>query len=270
MLFKKKTEKSERSGVKMINGTVKFQAIQLNVYCFEVDGVLIDTGATSLLEQFKPFFKQMDVDQIVLTHYHEDHSGCAHYLQTKYNLPVYMSDVRRAECMKKANYPVYRKVFWGSRPAFHAQAIGQTFQSRTSSWQVIETPGHTNDHVAFFNETTRQMFTGDLFVSPKTKVMLREESIPQIIASIEKVLTYDFDELFCNHAGYVKDGKKALRLKLNYLYDLRGKIEMMSEEGLTVEEINQQLFNKKYPITKLSFGEWDSTHIVSSVLRKSV
>ncbi|MER2113215.1 MAG: MBL fold metallo-hydrolase, partial [Solibacillus isronensis] len=33
-------------------------------------------------------------------------------------------------------------------------------------------------------------------------------------------------------------------------------------------EITAQLFTKKYPITKLSLGEWDAAHIVSSVLNK--
>ncbi|MCH7321301.1 MBL fold metallo-hydrolase [Solibacillus sp. MA9] len=269
MFFKKKSEQHTQSGVNMVNGFVSFQAIKLNVHCFEIDGVLIDTGSASLLQEFKPFFSQLDIDQIVLTHYHEDHSGGAHYLQTKYNVPVYMSDVRRQECTYKARYPLYRKLFWGSREPFEANGIGNRFSSRTANWQVIKTPGHSDDHLAFLNEQTGQLFTGDLYVTPKTKVVLREESIPQIISSIERVLTYDFGEVFCNHAGYIKDGKQALRTKLDYLQDLRGKIEMMNDEGLSVKEITGQLFEKKYPIMKLSLGEWDSAHIVSSVLRKS-
>lgn len=268
MFVKKKSEQQQQSGVNMINGFVSFQAVRLNVHCFEVDGVLIDTGSASLLEEFKPFFAQLDVDKIVLTHYHEDHSGGANYLQRQYNLPVYMSDARRQECTQRAKYPLYRKVFWGSRAPFEAQAIGERFSSRSANWRVIETPGHTNDHIALLNEQTGQLFTGDLYVSPKTKVVLREESIPQIIASIERVLTYDFEEVFCNHAGYVQNGKKALRNKLNYLHDLSGKIMMMNDEGLSVKEITTQLFNKKYPITRFSLGEWDSAHIISSVLRK--
>ncbi|MEK4629211.1 MAG: MBL fold metallo-hydrolase [Solibacillus sp.] len=268
MIFKKKFEQSEGSGVRMVNGSIQFQAIHLNVHCFEVDGVLIDTGATSLQQQFKPFFQQMDVDQIMLTHYHEDHSGCASYLQKEYNLPVYMSEKRLEECTKKAKYPLYRKFFWGSRPAFSAQPINAYFTSRTSKWTVIETPGHTNDHLAFYNETTGQLFSGDLFVSPKTKVVLKEESIPQIISSIEKVLTYNFEELFCNHAGYVKNGKQALKLKLEYLLEISDRIQMMSEEGLSIKEIKQQIFARNYPITRFSLGEWDSQHIISSVLNK--
>lgn len=268
VIFKKKIKFSERSGVKMANGSIQFKGIHLNVYCFEIDGLLIDTGAHALFESFKSFFNQMDVDKIVLTHYHEDHSGCAHYLQQHYNLPIYMSELRLEECERKAKYPLYRKLFWGTRPAFTAQPITTRFTSRTAQWQVIETPGHTNDHISFLNETTRQLFTGDLFVTPKTKVVLREENIPQIIQSIERVLTYDFDEVFCNHAGYIKDGRQALLKKRDYLVELSNRIEIMKDEGLTMKEINHHIFTKKYPITRVSMGEWDSAHIVSSVLQK--
>ncbi|MGN7479212.1 MBL fold metallo-hydrolase [Solibacillus silvestris] len=268
MFFKKKTERQSQSGVNMINGFVAFQSVKLNVHCFEVDGVLIDTGSASLLEQFKPFFEQADIDQVMLTHYHEDHSGGAHYLQTKYGVPINMSDLRREECTKKAAYPMYRKLFWGSRAPFEAEAIGERFVSRSANWLVIETPGHTNDHLSFLNESTGQLFTGDLYVSPKTKVVLREESIPQIINSLERVLSLDFQEVFCNHAGHIEQGKPALRKKLEYLKELSGKIELMNEEGMTATEIKKMLFEKKYPITKLSLGEWDSAHIVSSVLNK--
>jgi endoribonuclease LACTB2 len=244
MFFKKNAEQSEHSGVRMINGIIRFQAIRLNVYCYEIDGVLIDTGAAALLEQFKSFFSQMDVDQIVLTHHHEDHSGCVNFLQRNYNLPVYMSDLRREECTKKASYPLYRKLFWGTRPTFTAQVIEQQFTSRTCNWTVIETPGHTNDHLSFLNNTTGQLFTGDLFVTPKTKIVLKEESIPQIIQSIEKVLTYDFEEMYCQHAGYVIKGREGLELKREYLLELSHKIQSMSNQGLSEKEINEQLFQK--------------------------
>ncbi|MBD8036460.1 MBL fold metallo-hydrolase [Solibacillus sp. A46] len=270
MLFEKKSEISEKSDVKMINGFVKFQSVRLNVYCFEVDGVLIDTGAVSLLEEFKPFFNTMDVDQVMLTHYHEDHTGGAHFLQTAYNLPIFMNETRIEECKYKANYPLYRKLFWGARKPFEAQPLENNFTSRTGRWKVIPTPGHTNDHSSFLNEETGQLFTGDLYVTPKTKVVLREESIPQIISSLELALSLDFQEMYCNHAGYIENGKEALQRKLNNLKELSGKIELMAEKGMTPSEITKQLFDKKYPITKLSLGEWDAAHIVTSVLKNRI
>ncbi|MEK0286688.1 MBL fold metallo-hydrolase [Caldifermentibacillus hisashii] len=267
MLFKKKFEEQTVNGVRMGNGTVAFRGVKLNVHCFFIDGVLIDTGAQSLQRFFTPFFQQLDIEKVVITHFHEDHTGCAAYLQEKFQIPIFMNDLMINYCTKKADYPMYRQVFWGRRKPFRAEAIGKTFQSANASWTVINTPGHAIDHLAFLNEATGQLFTGDLYCQEKTKVVLREENILEIIASLKRVLTYDFEEVFCNHAGFLKNGRKALERKLDYLLDLEGNIVKLYREGNTPEEIKDLLFPKKYPITFFSSGEWDSIHIVNSIIK---
>ncbi|QKY68328.1 MBL fold metallo-hydrolase [Lentibacillus sp. CBA3610] len=127
MLLKKKSSMNEASDVQLVNGSVSFRNVKMNVYCFAVDGVLIDTGSKSLLKAFKPFFAQADVDQVMIPHFHEDHTGGAGYLQTEYGLPVYMNAMTINECMEKADYPLYRQVFWGRRRPFQAQPIGESF-----------------------------------------------------------------------------------------------------------------------------------------------
>lgn len=266
MLIKKRSILTEKSGVHYMNGIATIGPVKLNVCSFAVDGVLIDTGAASLATEFKSFFADADIDKVLLTHDHEDHTGGAAFLQKKYGVPIYINDMSVRACPNKASYPLYRQLFWGRRRPFEAQAIGQTFSSRTATWKVLDTPGHSADHLAFLNEQTGQLFSGDLFVHPETKVVLREESIPQIIASIEYVLTQDFGELFCCHAGYVADGRQAFNRKLQYLTELQGEIVTLYEKGLTVKEIQAQLFPKKYPIIYFSRGEWDTIHIVRSVI----
>ncbi|MFB6467869.1 MBL fold metallo-hydrolase [Cytobacillus sp. Hz8] len=268
MLFKKNFTRETKNGVQMGNGTIAFQGVKLNVHCFAFDGVLIDTGAKSLEMEFHNFFHELELDQVVITHFHEDHTGCAAYLQKEYSLPIYMSDIKLEYCKRKADYPMYRKWFWGKRPPFHAEKIGKTFTSRTATWDVIETPGHAIDHLAFLNRETGQLFTGDLYCQEKTKVTLREESIPTIMESLAKVLAYDFEEVFCCHAGYLKEGRKALERKLNYLQELDGKIIKLYEQGTPAGKISETLFPKKYPIIYFSSGEWDSLHIVNSIINE--
>lgn len=60
-----------------------------------------------------------------------------------------MNDIMIGYCEKKADYPMYRKIFWGKRSPFHAKAIGKTFSTRNATWDVIDTPGHAIDHLAF-------------------------------------------------------------------------------------------------------------------------
>lgn len=268
MLFKKHTHRTTHQGVEAIEGIIQFQSIRLNVYCYAVDGVLIDTGAKALHKQFRPFLDEADVDYVVLSHNHEDHTGNAYYVQQTKNIPVYMSGLTIPIAAKKPTYPLYRQLFWGRRTPFQAQPLGATFQSRTCDWDVILTPGHAKDHVSFYNRTRKQLFSGDLFVTPKTKLVLRDESIGETIASLNRVLAYDFDEVFCQHAGYLPNGRILLEKKRAYLVDLQEKVWAMYQQGLSEEHIHAQLFPRKYPLTKVSGGEWDSKHIVHNILNE--
>jgi endoribonuclease LACTB2 len=268
MLLKKNYTEMTVSGVKMGNGTVSLQGIKLNVHSYFIDGVLIDTGSRSLEKFFKPFFKQLDIDQVVITHEHEDHTGGAAFLQEELQLPLFMNHLTIESGMKKADYPLYRQLFWGKRRPFRAEPIGEIFHSPNATWRAIKTPGHAADHLAFLNENTGQLFTGDLYCQERTKVVLRDENVQDTIESLTRLLPYDFEEVFCSHAGYLKDGKTAIKRKLEYLLDLQGNILKQYSEGKTPEEINAELFPKKYPIILFSSGEWDSMHIVNSILEQ--
>lgn len=272
MLLRPKTSLQVKTieNVQLARGTVKLGNYQLNVYCFVTDGLLIDTGSKSLGRELEAFFTGQELDQVVITHHHEDHTGNAGFLQKQFGLPVYMRPEKIKVCQEKAAYPLYRQVFWGRRDPFQAEPVGNTLMSRTFAWEVLHTPGHALDHIALFNKDTGQLFTGDLYCGERTKVLLPEESIATIIASIKKVLSYDFTSLYCSHLGYVKDGRKALQRKLDYLYELQEKIVTLYREGRTIKEIKKLIFPKKYPIELLSLGEWSQENIVRSIIKDHI
>lgn len=266
MILKKKVKLGELNGVQSINGTLSFQGVTLNVYCYVTDGLLIDTGGKTLYKQFASFLKEQDYDQVWITHHHEDHTGGAAYILNNRNVPIYMNQSSLANVRRKPDYQLYRQLFWGRRKKFEAFPISDLMSSRNAKWNIIETPGHSFDHLTFLNRQTGQLFTGDLYVTPKTKVIMQDESIPTIINSLEKVLTYDFDDVFCQHAGFVKNGRNMLQQKKEYLLEIQQKILEFHNKGFTNKEIQQQLFPKRYPITTFSSGDWDSLHIIESVI----
>ncbi|RAZ67324.1 MBL fold metallo-hydrolase [Planococcus maitriensis] len=268
-MLKKRAEAGEKNKVSYLNGTIQFRGISLNVYSYLADGVLIDTGARSLRKYFEPFIDRADFDQVVLTHYHEDHSGNAAHIERTRNTPIYLSGKTIDACAQAADYPLYRKLFWGKRKPFHANALPDSFTSRNATWDVIATPGHAHDHQAFFNRDTGQMFTGDLFVNERTKVVLAEENIPQLITSLERVLRYDFGDVFCSHAGFVEGGRQALERKRDYLLGIQQDAFALRQQGYGAKEIRDRLLPKTYPITTLSRGEWDSLHLITSLLEDS-
>lgn len=236
------------------------------VFVYLVDGMLIDTGAEKLQEELEVFFTDHSFDQVVLTHHHEDHTGNAAWLQQHVEVPFFLHPLGMPIIEDDGEYPEYRKITWGNRRAFNALPLGERVRSRTLEWQVIHTPGHADDHVALFHEESGRLFTGDLFVSPKTRVMMKTESVPLIMASLRKLLTLPFTSVFCSHAGFLENGRALLEQKLNHLENLQQTIIDRYKKGQTPSEINQQLFQKTYPIIKFSNREWDTIHIVTSVV----
>lgn len=238
----------------------------VGVYAFLMDGILIDSGPQILLDDFIPFFQSQDFDKVVFTHHHEDHTGGGKWLQDHIKTPLYIHEAGIEILSKEGVYPPYRQFAWGMREAFHAEPLETEFSSRNGKWKVIHTPGHADDHVALYNETERVMFTGDLYVTPKPKVVLEFDNIPVIKESIKKLLAYDFTGIFCSHAGYVENGREMLEMKLEYLETKIREIIELDAKGYSPKEIQEKLLKSSNPLVEFSEGEWDSIHFVHSVL----
>jgi len=254
----------ERESVVCVEGSVGGSVGK--VFNFLTDGMLIDTGPLCLESDLIPFYESHPFELVVLTHSHEDHSGTAPWIEENRKVPIYIHPKGIRVCAQQSPYPKYRQVMWGSRKGFRALPIGKEVESRTQKWKVIYTPGHAEDHVSLFHEETGRLFSGDLFVAPKTKVIMESESIPAIMSSIRTLLTYDFNSVFCSHAGYIQNGKEMMKQKVDYLENLCGEVKKLHKEGHSAAEITDILFPKKYPIISASGGEWDSLHIISSII----
>ncbi|QIZ09300.1 MBL fold metallo-hydrolase [Priestia megaterium] len=250
-----------------IEGNVQQSGLKLGtVYSFLVDGMLIDTGPQCLETELIPIYENLSFEIVTLTHSHEDHTGLAPWIQKQKNVPIYVHPKGVSICAEPYPYPKYRQLTWGMRTPFKPLPLGDVIQSRSQEWKVLYTPGHADDHVSFFHEESGRLFSGDLFVTPKTKVIMDSESIPVIIDSIRRLLSFDFQALFCGHAGYIKDGKSMMKQKLDYLENLSSEVGNLHRQGRSIDEIAQMLFPKKYPIISFSEGQWDSRHIVASIV----
>ncbi|MDN7240789.1 MBL fold metallo-hydrolase [Planococcus sp. N028] len=254
----------EREGVICMEGVLTDSG--RTVFSFLVDGMLIDTGAEKLQKDMSAFCDSHSFDFVALTHSHEDHTGNAAWIEEHVSVPLFVHPSSIGFCAKPGIYPAYRQQTWGQRCAFTTQPLGESIRSRTLEWQVIHTPGHAEDHMAFYHAETGRLFSGDLFVSAKTKVSMDTESIPLIMKSLRTLLALDITALFCSHAGYFKNGREQLERKLAYLEELSDKVTALSKQGYSAVEIKHQLFPAAYPIIAFSNGEWDSLHVVNSIL----
>ncbi|NPV93476.1 MAG: MBL fold metallo-hydrolase [Firmicutes bacterium] len=236
------------------------------VYVYWVGGMLVDSGPPRLRREIDEFCSSRRLDRIVHTHYHEDHTGNSRYLAKRYNVPVFIDPFSIEYCRERARLPLYRRVYWGRREGFEPLPLPETFETGKTRWEVIPTPGHSEDHVSFLDQNEGRVFTGDLFMRDKTLVIMRSENLPALIESLRRLLARDFDTVFCSHSGVIKNGRQRIQRKLEYLEEQRGRVRHLHSLGLTAREINRRMYPKQPPIFFFSGGEYSTCHIVRSFI----
>ena len=88
------------------------------------------------------------------------------------------------------------------------------------------------------------------------------------IDSIKKLLTLDFDTLFCSHNPKVKDGKQRLQNKLNFFEDFAGKVTTLYDEGMRSSEIFSAMkLKENYYYKVLTVGNFTAENMVKSVVK---
>lgn len=254
--------------IQKVDAEIKRLGMARRIYIYEVDGLLIDTGPYYALKMFLPFFESNSIEQIAVTHLHEDHSGNAHWWWQNKKTPIYIHPLSVEETSKKGKFPLYRRWFWGPRLPFKSLPYPDFIETDHHQFQIIYTPGHSDDHVTLYEKNEGWLFTGDLYISPKPKLFLKEESIPKTITSLIKLLNLDFETLYCAHSGEIEHGRSKLQSKLNYLLELRENILNLHQKGWEKKEIVKNLFPKRTPIIYLSNKEFSYCQAIDSVLHE--
>lgn len=120
---------------------------------------------------------------ILVTHHHPDHTGGIKRLTDRFKVPVIGPK-------NTAIRGITRSVNEGDR----VEVLGSTFQ-------VMEIPGHTLDHIAFFSDQQDQslLFCGDtLFVAGCGRLF--EGTAQQMYASLKKLAALsDRTQVYCAH-----------------------------------------------------------------------
>ncbi|MBC2725870.1 MBL fold metallo-hydrolase [Desulfosporosinus sp.] len=252
--------------VRIYNGIVHMFGTTLNVYAYIVDGMLIDSGPHRLQDGIVDFCLHYRPDKIVHTHFHEDHTGNTAYLINKIQVPAYIHPDSLDICRHKGDIPFYRLAFWGNRRGFKAEPLPDVIENEHSRFEVIHTPGHTTDHVVFLDREQGRLFSGDLFLHPKTRVVRRRENIPLLMKSLRKLLQEQFDTVYCAHGGEIKQGYRSLEQKLSHLEELQDQVRSLSQRGQDIKAIVKRIFPQTPTIAYFSLGEFSSYNLVRSLI----
>ncbi len=247
------------------SGKASLLGYSIPVWVYLLDGLLIDAGPYSLRKHFMPFFRKSVIRQVAITHIHEDHCGLAASVKREKQVPVYVPRASSKQTYSKGEIPLYRRMIWGKRPAFESREMPEYMETNRFSLRAIPSPGHYDQHVALLEEERGWLFTGDVYVRKNPVVAIKDEDMNVLIHTLEHLLEFDFQTVFCSHAGILEKGREALSAKLEYLSEKREMVRDMRKQGRSSREIEQQLYPGRLPIELISRGEWSRRNIVNTL-----
>lgn len=223
----------------------------MNTVFYWIDGILIDTAQHHMRKAFVEIINDKKIDRVLLTHHHEDHSGNAALVAQLKKVAVLGHPITAAKLKKGFPILPYQRIVWGKAKAVSVEQLPKKVETDHYSLQPIHTPGHSKDHMVYFERSNGWLFSGDLYLGSFIKYFRADEKIHDTIESIKEILSLDFDSLFCAHNPKPTNGKKALRDKLAFLETFCGEVLHLHEKGYDIDNIILTMGRKE--VTTIKF-----------------
>ncbi|MFQ5792185.1 MAG: MBL fold metallo-hydrolase [Acidobacteriota bacterium] len=209
---------------------------------YYVDGLLVDSGPSNLRREVRGLFRELEIQQAVTTHHHEDHTGNHAMLQEEFGVtPLAHGKAVHLLREPEVHLHLYRRVVWGAPRPSRLRAFEEGLETPSFRFQVVETPGHSQDHVVLFEPERRWLFSGDLYLAPKLKVLRSDEDVHALADSLRRVMELEPKVLFCQHRGRVEQAMEVLRMKHDFLVELGARVKALHAQGLDETEIARAL-----------------------------
>jgi glyoxylase-like metal-dependent hydrolase (beta-lactamase superfamily II) len=142
------------------------------VNAYLVGDVLVDTGLRTSAGKLREAMKGRAVKAIALTHAHGDHGGSARKLANELDLPVWVGAGDReatetGKAVKQAAFdrPGIRTVagLMGDFPGVPVARDLHEGDELAAGFTVLDAPGHSPGHVAYWRESDGVLIGGDVF-----------------------------------------------------------------------------------------------------------
>ena len=157
----------------------------------------------------------------------------------------------------KARWPQTRfsKLPWPERDArfpapWQALADDAVIAAGDDELRVVHTPGHAPDHVAFWHQASRSLFSGDLVVAGTTVVIPASHggSLRAYLRSLERVLALQPARLLPAHGPPIEAPEALIRQYVQHRRDREAQIVEGLRSGVrTVDELVARIYADLQP-----------------------
>src|SRR5581483_1098005 len=262
--------------------------------CIVYDGVAIDPGSPKMRRSLARHLEQSKdpISAVVATHAHEEHVGNLNWLAERNSAPLYVSEMTAQFLTPFKKLPWVRSLIIGQppnlAPPFHI--LGNRLPTLSGELQVIQSPGHCDDHIVLYDAKDKVLLAGDSFMGAYFATPNPDVDSRKWLDTLQRLLELDIEILVEGHGhihtlrpdvpdfpGVVirEDPKTAISAKRDYLLWLRGQIEAGFDEKLPIRVIEATCFpwGKRHSwencandecIRCLSLGHFSRTELVRS------
>jgi glyoxylase-like metal-dependent hydrolase (beta-lactamase superfamily II) len=235
-------------------------AVGYDVSCYLTRGVLIDTAFRHVGPELRAALRELGPAGVIVTHWHEDHAGNAPDL-AQLGTPMWMHQYTEAKLRERQQVKLYRHFTWG-RPRALRNAV-RAFDP--APLRVIHTPGHSTDHHVVFDEESRTLFSADLWLGVKVRIMGATENPYQIVESLTRAIALEPKRMFDAHRGHVENPVDALAAKRAWLQETIGEIQRRIDAGQTEDAILRELLGGEERTALASQGEYSRRNLIRTV-----
>jgi len=235
-----------------------------DVSAYLIGDVLVDTGFSRGGRELLRAIDALRPRGVVLTHWHEDHAGNAPALAAR-GVPMTMHVRSEALLREPPTIRFYRRQVWGYTAPLRSALVGFD----VAPLELVETPGHSADHVAVWDAERRILVSGDLFLGVKVRVAHEEDESPRaLVASLRRAAALEPRLLLDAHRGPVPNAAAQLRAKADWNEERIDEIERLAAAGVSEREIVRRLFGGESLVGWVSGLEYSRRGFVRAVLRR--
>lgn len=194
-----------------------------NVYLIN-EKVLIDAGMSheKIISSLKRYTDIKNIDLIILTHAHYDHTGSVpeilKYCSAKVGIfkdeEEYLNDpeLSAANAFGRAPLKINADILYSENDEIY---VGADKDGKGNYLKVIHTPGHTKGCMCLYEKNEKILFTGDtIFSEGGIGRSDFENSISEVMSdSIGKLLKLDVEKIYPGHgAPTLNNAKKSIEM----------------------------------------------------------